>query len=65
MTRAELARRLNVSPKTLHNWENEKPELVRLINQGLLMDEIIEETEKNLEKLKKIKIEAQNKKFNI
>ena len=46
MNRQELAKLLNVSRNTLTNWEKEKPELVRLINQGLALDEQIEETKK-------------------
>lgn len=46
MTRQELAKLLNISRGTLNNWEKEKPELVRLINQGLALDEQIEETKK-------------------
>ncbi|WP_294967061.1 helix-turn-helix domain-containing protein, partial [Sulfurimonas sp.] len=38
MTRTELAKLLNVSRPTLNSWEKEKPDLVRLINQGLVLD---------------------------
>lgn len=60
MTRQELAELLNISRGTLNNWEKEKPELVRLINQGLALDETIEETRKYLEKLETIKRNAAN-----
>ncbi len=65
MTKKELAEILNVSRPTLNKWEKEKPELVRLVNQGLLIDELIEEAERNLLNLKKLKSEINNKKFNI
>jgi len=65
MTRKELAEKLGVDPTTLRNWEMNKPELVRLINQGLALDEYIEEIEKNLQKLKKIKESANNGKFKL
>lgn len=66
MTRQELAKLLNVSRGTLNNWEKEKPELVRLINQGLALDEQIEETKKYLEKLENIKQRALiSKKINL
>lgn len=58
MNRQELAKLLNISRGTLNNWEKEKPELVRLINQGLALDEQIEETKKYLEKLENIKQRA-------
>ncbi|MCZ6161049.1 hypothetical protein [Campylobacter ureolyticus] len=66
MNRQELAKLLNVSRNTLTNWEKEKPELVRLINQGLALDEQIEETKKYLEKLENIKRRALiSKKINL
>lgn len=54
---------LGVSLKTLYNWEKEKPDLVRLINQGLVIDEQIEETKKYLEKLEQLKEKAGAGKF--
>lgn len=65
MTREELADLLNVSRNTLTNWEKEKPELVRLINQGLAFDATIEAAEKNLEELKAIKKSANSGKFKL
>ncbi|ASM38856.1 hypothetical protein CSPARA_1309 [Campylobacter sputorum bv. paraureolyticus LMG 11764] len=66
MTRNELAELLNISRGTLNNWEKEKPELIRLINQGLALDEQIEETKKYLEKLENIKFKAiHSKKINL
>ncbi|WP_025803144.1 helix-turn-helix domain-containing protein [Campylobacter corcagiensis] len=66
MTRQELAELLNISRGTLNNWEKEKPELIRLINQGLALDEQIEETKKYLEKLENIKQRAlTSKKINL
>ena len=65
MTRQELAEKLNIPRNTLTNWEKEKPELVRLINQGLALDEQILETKKFLEKLEKIKEKANNEKINL
>lgn len=63
MNRAELADILGISRNTLNNWEKEKPELVRLINQGLILDEQIEETKKHLEKLEELKAKAGSGKF--
>ncbi|ORI07781.1 helix-turn-helix domain-containing protein [Campylobacter concisus] len=65
MTRQELAEKLNITRNTLTNWEKEKPELIRLINQGLALDDQILETQKFLEKLEKIKEKAKNGKLNI
>lgn len=65
LTREELAETLNVSRQTLTNWEKEKPELVRLINQGFALDESIEATKKHLEELEAIKSKANNGKFKL
>ncbi|MDD3506372.1 MAG: hypothetical protein PHX65_07500 [Sulfurimonas sp.] len=65
MKREELAELLNVSRNTLTNWEKEKPDLVRLINQGLALDESIEATRKHLEELENIKAKASNGKFKL
>ena len=64
MTRQELADKLNITRNTLTTWEKEKPELIRLINQGLALDEQILETKKFLERLEKIREKANNGKIN-
>ena len=65
MNKQELAKILNVSRNTLNNWEKEKPELVRLLNQGLALDEQIEEAKRNLQRLEEIKEMANNGKFQL
>lgn len=65
MTRKELAELLGISLRSLDNWEKEKPDLVRLINQGMAIDESIEETKRHLEKLESLKAKASNGKFNL
>lgn len=65
MNREELAKLLNVSRNTLTNWEKDKPELVRLINQGLAFDDLIEATKKNLTELEAIKEQANSGKFKL
>jgi len=65
MNKQALAKLLNVSRNTLNNWEKEKPELVRLLNQGLCLDEQIEEAKRNLQRLEEIKEKANSGKFQI
>jgi len=65
MTRKELSELLGISLRTLDNWEKEKPDLVRIINQGLVLDESIEETKRHLERLEQIKKDASNGKFKL
>ncbi|AHJ12430.1 helix-turn-helix domain-containing protein [Sulfurospirillum multivorans] len=65
MTRKELAEKLEVDPTTLRNWEKNKPELIKLINAGLMLENQIEEMEKSLEQLKKMKEKADSGKLII
>ncbi len=65
MTRTEFAKLLNVSRPTLNSWEKEKPDLVRLINQGLVLDDQIKEAERNLNRLKELKEKARSNKFKL
>ena len=65
MTRKELSEALGISLRTLDNWEKDKPDLVRLINQGMALDESIEATKKHLENLEAIKNQASSGKFKL
>lgn len=65
MTTEELADILGTTRQNLNKWEKERPDLVRLINQGLALDESIEATEKHLENLKAIKEKASSGKFKL
>lgn len=65
MTREELAEMFGVSRQTLNNWEKEKPELVRLINLGMTVDDQIEEAKRHLEKLEAIRTAASSGKFKL
>lgn len=65
MNKNELADTLGISLKTLYNWEKEKPDLVRLINQGLALDDSIEETKRHLERLEELKKAASDGKFKL
>lgn len=58
MTKEELANLFGVSRQTLNNWEKEKPELVKIINLGLTVEDQIKEAERNLEKLKEMRDKA-------
>ena len=58
MNQKELALLIGKDVKTIRNWKKDNPELLRLIQQGLALDESIEATEKHLNNLKKIKEKA-------
>ena len=52
MNKNELSKRINVSLKTLYNWEENKPELIKLIKSGLEKEkENVEKMEKNITKI--------------
>jgi len=65
MTKEEFAKMLGTTRQNLNKWEKERPELVRLINQGLALDEIIKDTKEHLERLESIKNDINIKKFKI
>jgi len=65
MTKEELAKLLGTTRQNLNKWEKERPELVRLVNQGFALDQSIEETRKHLERLEAIKENASSGKFNL
>ena len=65
MTKEELANLSGTTRQNLNKWEKERPDLVRLINQGLALDESIEETKRHLEKLESLRVNANNGKFNL
>lgn len=54
MTKKDLALRINVDPKTLKNWEETKPELLKLIYLGLRTEEQIKNTEQYLKNIKEL-----------
>ncbi len=62
MPKRDIAGFINVDIKTLYNWQKFKPGLYKTVMLGLMVEEIIEKTEKNLEELKEIKKEFETKK---
>ena len=62
MTKRDIAGFLNVDIKTLYNWQKFKPNLYKTVMLGLMVEEIIEKSEKSLEELKEIKKEFETKK---
>ena len=62
MTKRDIAVYLGIDYKTLFNWEKNRPNLYKTIMLGLMVEEIIEKSEKNLEELKEIKKEFETKK---
>lgn len=62
MTQRDIAGYLSIDRTTLYNWKKKKPNLYKTIMLGLMVDEIIEKSEKSLEELKEMKKEFEAKK---
>ncbi|MDD3009389.1 MAG: hypothetical protein PHQ70_11060 [Arcobacter sp.] len=62
MTQRDIAGYLSVDRTTLYNWKKNKPNLYKTIMLGLMVEEIIEKSEKSLEELKELKKEFESKK---
>lgn len=61
MNKKELAERLNITTKTLYNWESTKPELIKLVKLGLEYEKIKENKNDNeKEIMKQIKEQIEN-----
>lgn len=55
MTQRDIAGYLNIDRTTLYNWKKNKPNLYKTIMLGLMVDEVIEKSEKNVTELKELK----------
>ena len=62
MNKRDVAGYLGINRTTLYNWEKERPNLYKTIMLGLAVDEMIEQSQKNLDKLKSLKSEFNKKK---
>ncbi|PSM51777.1 hypothetical protein CBLAS_1206 [Campylobacter blaseri] len=60
LTNRDIAGILNIDTKTLYNWRKNKPELYRIIMLGFKFDELLTQSEENLNKLKEIAKENEN-----
>jgi len=58
MTDEELAKLIGTTRQSIGRWKTKYPERIRLLKQGLALDETIKETEKHLENLKRIREKA-------
>ena len=62
MNKRDIAGYLGINRATLYNWEKNRPNLYKTIMLGLMVEEIIEKSEKSLEELKELKKEFETKK---
>ena len=54
MTKRDIAGYLDISMKTLYNWEKERPNLYKTIMKGLAFDDIVELNKASYEKAKEM-----------
>lgn len=55
LTQQDIARILEVDPKTIRNWRKNKPKLYEIIMFGFAVEESIDEVFKSYENLKNFK----------
>ena len=53
MTKRDMAGYVGIDVQTLRNWKKTRPNLYRVIMQGLLIDDVIAQSKENYEKLVK------------
>ncbi|WP_415397935.1 hypothetical protein [Sulfurimonas sp. CS5] len=53
MTKKELAERLGIDVKTLKSWEEQRPEVMRLVRLGLATEKHVQDIESYLQEIKK------------
>lgn len=57
-TQQDMARIVDVTPKTLRNWRKEKPELYKRVVFSFQYEEVIEQLEKSVQELQKINLKT-------
>ena len=62
MTVRDIAGYLGIDTKTIYNWRKDRPNLYKTVMLGLMVEDIIEKSEKNIEELKELKREFEVRK---
>jgi DNA-binding XRE family transcriptional regulator len=65
MNKRDMAGYLGIDRTTLYNWEKYKPNLYKTVMLGLMVDEIIEKSQKNVDELITLKSSFDTKKQKI
>ncbi|WP_104744066.1 hypothetical protein [Helicobacter cinaedi] len=55
-TQQDMARIIDVTPKTLRNWRKHKPELYKRVLLSFKYDEIIEDLQKYIKELQSLEL---------
>lgn len=62
MNKRDIAGYLGIDRTTLYNWQKNKPNLYKTVMLGLMVEDVIQKSEKNLEELKELKEKLETKK---
>jgi hypothetical protein len=54
LTQQDMARILNIDPRTLRNWKKQKPKLYEIVLKGFAIEFATQEAKNNYENLKNI-----------
>jgi hypothetical protein len=54
MTQRDMAGYLNIDVKTMRNWRKNKPNLYKIIMLGFGVEDMLKQSDKNNEELKKL-----------
>lgn len=60
LSQRDIAGILKVDTKTLYNWRKNKPELYRIVMLGFKFDELLKQTQENLNELQNLAEENAN-----
>ncbi|CAD7289094.1 transcriptional regulator [Campylobacter suis] len=63
LSQRDIAGILKIDTKTLYNWRKNKPELYRIVMLGFKFDELLKQSEKNLQELQELA--GENQKFRL
>ncbi|MGG7048857.1 MULTISPECIES: transcriptional regulator [unclassified Campylobacter] len=63
LSQRDIAGILKIDTKTLYNWRKNKPELYRIVMLGFKFDELLKQSEKNLQELQELA--SENQKFRL
>ncbi len=62
MNKRDMAGYLGIDRTTLYSWEKKKPNLYKTVMLGLMVDEVIEKSQKNVDELVSLKASFDAKK---
>lgn len=62
ITQQDMARLLEIDPRTLRNWRKEKPYLYEIVIKGFAFEEAVKKAQQNADELKALEEQFKGKK---